>query len=331
LADEANESALDEARRLPGVDRAEPLFSVAGTFFSGPYQRKGAIIGLSPDAQLTVPYDARGRPVAVPESGLVMSRKLAEILHVTVGDDLVFRPAKGLRRRHSVPLAKVTDDYLGMAVYADIHHLSRLVGEELAINGLQLQTNPTTAAMTSADPASVARRPEFLKARRDLYRELKHLPALQAVNERADVIKNLQENYIEVQNIFIVMLTFFAGVIFFGSILTASLIGLAERRREVATFEVLGYTQWQIGGLFLRESLLVNLMGAVCGLPLGYLLTYLISVYYDTELFRFPVLAPPRVWINTLVLSIAFALLAHLFLQRAVSRTDWVEALNVKE
>ena len=133
------------------------------------------------------------------------------------------------------------------------------------------------------------------------------------------------------ENIFIGLLTFFSGVIFFGSILTASMIGLAERRREVATFRVLGYTEWQIGGLFLRESLIVNLLGTLLGLPLGYLLTVLISHYYDTELFRFPVVSSPAVWINTLLLSVAFALMAHLFVQRTVNRTDWLEALNVKE
>ena len=83
--------------------------------------------------------------------------------------------------------------------------------------------------------------------------------------------------------------------------------------------------------LFLRESLLVNLLGTIVGLPLGLGLAHLIEFYYDTELFRFPVVTTPWVWINTMLLSLLFALLAHGFVQRAVHRLDWVEALNVKE
>ncbi|MDH3719324.1 MAG: FtsX-like permease family protein, partial [Planctomycetota bacterium] len=313
LADEQSEAALDEARRLPGVDYAEPLLYVAGTFRYGPYQRKGAVTAIRQGAQLTVPHDARGRAISVPDVGLVMSRKLAELLHVSVGDMITFEPTRGLQRPQQVPIARIAEGYLGMSVYADIEFMSRLIGEELAVNAVQLKTNPAPAAMAA------------------LYRDLKHLPTLQAVNERADVIRNLDANYIEVQNIFIGLLTLFAGVIFFGSILTASIIGLAERQREVATLQVLGHTEWQIGGLFLRESVLVNLTGATIGLPLGYLLTTLLAWYYDTELFRFPVIWSNGIIAKTLLLAMSFTLLAHLIVQRNVSRTNWVEALNVKE
>ncbi|NIP84086.1 MAG: FtsX-like permease family protein, partial [Planctomycetales bacterium] len=294
LADEQSVAALDEARRLPGVDHAEPVLYVAGTFSHGPYQRKGAITAIRHNAQLTVPHDDQGRPIRVPEVGLVMSRKLAEILQVSVGDTITFEPTRGLQRPQLVPVARIAEGYLGMSVYADLEFMSRLMGEELAVNALQLKTNPA--------PAPVAA----------LYRQLKQLPTLQAVNERADVIQNLNANYIEVQNIFIGLLTLFAGVIFFGSILTASMIGLAERQREVATLEVLGYTPWQIGGLFLRESALVNLSGAVIGLPLGYLLTQLLAWYYDTELFRFPVIWSTEIVTKALLLAMTFTLLAHL-------------------
>ncbi len=313
FADFLSDEALDDARRLPGVDRAEPILVVAGTFSHGPYERKGGIHGLSAGAELTVPRHASGEALQIPGVGLVMSRKLAEILHVAVGDRLTFRASKGLRQRHEIPVMRITDDFLGMNVYADIDYLSRLIGEAKVVNGVQLKINPAP------------------KVKAALYRELKRLPAVQSVNERAVVIQNLQANYIDVQDIFIGLLTLFAGVIFFGSILTASMIGLAERRREVATFQVLGYTEWQIGGLFLRESLLVNFAGTLAGLPLGYLLTVLISHYYNTELFRFPVVSSPAVWINTLLLSLAFALLAHGVVQREVHRTDWLDALNVKE
>ena len=81
-----------------------------------------------------------------------------------------------------------------------------------------------------------------------LFHELKQLPAVQAVNSRADVIKNL-EFIVETQRIFIGFLIVFSGVIFFSSLLNSSLISLAERRREVATLRVLGYTEWQVGGV----------------------------------------------------------------------------------
>jgi putative ABC transport system permease protein len=57
------------------------------------------------------------------------------------------------------------------------------------------------------------------------------------------------------------VLILFGAVIFFGAILNAALIGLIERRRELATYRVIGYQPLEIGAMLLRETLLVNAVG----------------------------------------------------------------------
>ena len=131
--------------------------------------------------------------------------------------------------------------------------------------------------------------------------------------------------------IFITAFVLFAGVVFFGSILNASLISLSERQREVATLRVLGYGPWQIGSLLLRESMIVTLVGTLVGMPIGYGLSVLTSMAYDTELFRFPVISTPGTWIWTLTLAVLFGLSAHAVVQIVVHRMDWLEALQAKE
>jgi len=311
--DEQGRDAVREVARLPGVDYAEPLLDVPCTFSNGPYNRRGVITGLIPDARLTIPRDQTGRRVRVPAVGLVVNRTLADLLQVRVGDSLTVRPHKGLREVRSAPIASITDGYLGMSVYADLDYLNRLVREEYTVSGVQLAIDRDAGN------------------KRALYRELKRLPAVQAVNERADTIHNLVDTIIKTQRIFIVVLIGFAGVIYFGSILNSSLIGLAERQREVATFQVLGYTPWHIGGMFLRESMVLNTVGSLLGLPLGYALTHAMAAAYATELFRIPVVSTPAVWIGTMVLSVVFGLAAHCFVQRAIGKLNWREALNVKE
>lgn len=109
------------------------------------------------------------------------------------------------------------------------------------------------------------------------------------------------------------------------------MISLAERAREVATLRVLGYTEWQVGNLFLRESALVNAVGTLAGMPLGYLLNWGITIAYDTEMFRIPVVDPTQSCLITFVLGTVFALLAHGIVQRAIFRMDWLEAMKTKE
>lgn len=311
--DERGEDALLEAARLPGVDRAEPVLSVACTFVNGPTRRKGAITGLAPGATLTVPRDLEGRPVRIPPHGLAMSRKLAEVLRLRPGDTVRVEPTKGLRTPAEVPVVEIADSYLGATVYADIGYLSRLVGEETALSGVQLALD--------RDPGS----------RKALYRELKALPALQGVASREDMVRTLEDTLIAQMWVFIGLLVLFAGVVFFGAILNSSLVSLAERQREIATLRVLGYGPWQVGALLLRESLIVSLAGTLLGMPVGYFLTVLAAWAYDSEMFRFPVVSSPGTWIWTFVLAVLFTLGAHLAVQREVHRMHWLDALKAQE
>jgi putative ABC transport system permease protein len=145
------------------------------------------------------------------------------------------------------------------------------------------------------------------------------------------MVRSLEDTLIKSMWGFVGVFVLFAGIVFFGSILNASLISLAERQREVATLRTLGYGPWQIGSLLLRESLIVTLIGTVLGMPVGYLLAELAALSYESEMFRFPVVSSAATWIWTLVLAILFTLAAYLFVQRSIHRMDWLEALKAKE
>jgi hypothetical protein len=77
--------------------------------------------------------------------------------------------------------------------------------------------------------------------------------------------------------------------------------------------------------------MLTNVAGTLVGLPLGYALNYGITLAYDTEMFRIPLVDPTRVWLFVTALGIGFGLLAHLFVQRSIHKMDWLEALNARE
>lgn len=308
-----DQGAVLEVRRMPGVDRAEPLFNVGCTFHNGHHKKKGGITGLMRNARLTVPRDVAGNAIAVPRVGLLLTRLLAEELDVLPGDVLIVEPVRGRQDRLIFPVSALIDSYLGMAAYADYDWLNHQLSEAGAVTGVQLK---------------VDRRPEVV---REFYRELKQLPAIQAVSAIRENRKQLEEVLIEQMMVSVVVVTLFAGALFFGSILNSSLISLAERNQEIATFRVLGYTSREVGQIFLRESLCINLLGMACGLPAGYGLCLLINRAYSTELFRLPFVIQPASWVVTALLGLGFTLLAQWPVKRAIARQNWQEALNARE
>ena len=169
------------------------------------------------------------------------------------------------------------------------------------------------------------------KPTRAFYRTLKRTPAVQGVNAVRDSKQKLVDILVKqmMASIFVVML--FAGLTFFGSVSNASLISLAERQTEIATLRVLGYSSREVGVIFLRESLCLNLLGSLLGLPLGYWLSIQIGKMIDTEIFRLPLVVQPSTRFIPVLAGVLFTLLAHRPVQRAIDRMDWLAALNVKE
>lgn len=309
--------ALLEARRLPGVIHAEGIFEMPCMIEYGHRSRRTSVSGLMQGARLTVPRDAEGNPVIIPEVGLTMTRTFAEVLGAGVGDEVIMTPIRGDRTPRTVPIAAIVDSFLGMAVYANFEYLNRLVGETEAISAIQLQIEQGPGGVGQSEV-------EVLKA-------LRELPAVATVGANRVRRANIESMMIEQMRVSMGILVLFAGVLFFGSTLSSARMSLADRQREVATLGVLGYTHREIGGIFLRESLLVHMAGALVGLPLGYVLLRWMLTHYDTEVFRIPLVVSPMSWSLPIVLGAVFTLLSHLPIQRAIRRMNWLDVINVKE
>ena len=311
--DELDYGAVDEARRLPGVSAVEPTLTVACTFHHGHRRKKVAITGLVAGAKLTVPHDAAGRPVRPPPAGLLMSRRVADALDLGAGDTVRTVPVKGARAARDVPVAGIVEVAFGLAVYADYDYLNRLVGEAAAVNGVQLKARHT-AAQRSA-----------------FFRNLKRYPNVQGVVAVSEMQREMEAEFIDQLLLMLAGIIMFAGVILFGSILNASLISLAERQREVATFRAMGYRADEVGGIFLRENMVVNVIGASAGVPLGYWLIYLMAVEFSNDLFTMAPVFRPLSMILTVAVAVLFVLASHVIVQRALKRIDWPEAIKLKE
>jgi putative ABC transport system permease protein len=312
LKDEVPFDGFLEARRLPAVDYAEPVLNVACTLYHDHRSKRGAITGILPTAQLTVPRNQSGDAIAIPATGVVLTRRLAEILDVRPGETLVVVPLDGEQQRLRVPVSQIVESFVGTAAYADFYYLNALVGEESALNSIQ---------------AKVDRDPEAVRA---FYRALKETPRLQGFAAIRDQKSQLEEMLRPMKVVNRVLIGF-AGLLFCGGIVTSSLISLAERRQEIATFRVMGYQPSQIGGIFLRESIVINSVGVLLGLPVGYGFGYYVNQAVGTDITRLPFETAPSTWALTILLGIIFTFVGYLPVYRAVRRLDWVAALNVNE
>ncbi|MHC4472206.1 MAG: ABC transporter permease, partial [Planctomycetota bacterium] len=304
-------AALYEVRRIPGVTRAEPELIVPVRLVNGWRHKRVAIIGLDSEGELRGLVDRDRNPVPKPRSGLLLTKKLAEILDVAKGDELEARVLEGKKQVLRLPVEGTVDEFLGASAYADHRVLSRWVGEEEAMNSVRLLVDDDLAE--------------------ELSLELKSLPAVESVRFKSQVVQNFRDTLAASMGIMISVITVFAGIIAFGVIYNSSRIALAERERTLASLRVLGFTEGEVSSIIVRENLLLTAAGILPGLGLGILWGVLLSRVYDTDLYRFPIVIREQSLLLTALAVVVFAILANLAVRRRVKRLDIVEALKSRE
>lgn len=301
--------ALLDLRRLPGVRAAEPELEVPVKLVHGHRSRRSGISGLDGGSTLHALLDRDLEHVPLPREGLLLSRKLAQLLDVRPGDEVEVRVLNGRKPVLSIPVESVVDEYLGMFAYAELSHLSRWIGEEYALTGARLSV---------AEPRAIGE-------------ALKEVPAVASVNFKARAIASFQATLEQSQHIFGTVLILFAGAITFGVVYNTARISLAERARELGTLSVLGFTAAEVRRVIEGESYLLAALALPPGLGLGAFFSWLLTRAFDTELFRFPFVLHRSSIAQTIAIILFFTLLANLLVRRSLRRLDMVEILKARE
>ena len=304
-------AALYEVSRLPGVMDVEPARGVAVRLRAGHKTRYSSITGLRSDPRLQRVVNAEYRPVDLPPEGVLMTRKLGEILGVEEGSVLTVEVLEGSRPTKEAVVAKLVDEFMGTAVYMDMDALHRWMREGRILSGAYIQVDP------------------FYLER--LYTDLKNLPAVAGVALKTAAISAFDEQMDEMMGVFIFFNILFASIITIGVVYNAARISLSERSRELASLRVLGFTRGEISSILLGELATVTLLAVPLGLVIGYGFAALMVTSFSTELYRFPLVVSLRTFSVSALVVISAAALSGLAVRRKLDALDLVEVLKTRE
>jgi putative ABC transport system permease protein len=304
-------SAARELARLPGVRAVEPFRRVPARLRVLNRSRPVAILGLPRDGRLHRVVDAHRRVLPPPEHGLLLSAALAEILGVRRGDTVTVEVLEGARPRRGAVVAGIVDELFGTAAYMDARALGRLVGDGRAVSGAFLRVDSRAAGA--------------------LYARLKRLPAVHAVGVRESELAGFESTIAESFSGALYLAMAFACVIAFGMAYNGARIALSERGRELASLRVLGFSQREVTAMLLGEQAVLTMLAIPAGFAIAWLLSWLVAVRFDSELFRIPVVVAPGSYLFGAVVVVVAAALSALAVRRRVARLDLIEVLKTRE
>jgi putative ABC transport system permease protein len=300
-----------EIARLPGVALAESFRTIPAWLRHEHRAKRIEVTGLSPVHELRRLLDRQLRPVELPPEGLLLSSKLAEILSVSPGDVVTLEVLEGARGVHSVVVAGLVDEMLGLGAYMDARALGRLLREDNHSSGAHLRLQGADAHR--------------------LYAELKRMPAVGGVAVRSAMQASLQDTLDRSFTFFSMILALFASVIVGGMVYNSLRIALSERGNELASLCVLGFTQREVTFLLLGEQALLTALAIPLGLAIGYGLCAMLVPVFDRELFRMPLVVGMWSFVYPVLAAMAAATASGLLVARRIRHLDLIAVLKTRE
>jgi putative ABC transport system permease protein len=304
-------SAAQEIERLPGVVQAEDFRSVPVKLVAGHWSRHVAITGLPVPSRLDRIIDAAQKVVTLPPDGLVLSHKLASVLHVKPGDRVTVDVLEGARPRRQVVVSALVDEYIGMNAYMQAGALHRLMSEGDSLSG----------AFLLIDPLRLNR----------LYASLKATPKVAGVTLKAAERENYEKTLLQSIGITRTVTIVFALIIAFGVVYNTARIGLSERARELGTLRVIGFSRAEVSYILLGELTIITLVAVPLSLLIGYGLAAGVVHVYDTEVYRIPLIVTARTCLEAAGTTIVATLISGWLVRRRLSRLDMIAVLKTRE
>jgi len=303
--------AIYDVASMPGVTYCEPARSVATRMRAGPRHRRVSIRGIAPGSKLYSLVNIDGRKVALPPDGLLISRKLADILGIEIGERVQVEVLEGKRPVRQVMVVGTLQDFAGVSAYMDIGALNHLMREGPLVTGAHLMVD-------SQDQS-------------DLFTELKQVPQISGVAVKQNSIdsfnKTIGENMLVMKSINLL----FACVIAIGVVYNSARISLSERSRELATLRVIGFTRAEISAILLGELAVITLLAIPLGLWIGHQMAAGVVAMLDLELFRFPLVIERTTYALAALVVLTASIASGLLVRRRLDQLDLIAVLKARE
>lgn len=132
-------------------------------------------------------------------------------------------------------------------------------------------------------------------------------------------------------NSVVLILIFLSGALSLVVLYNLSYINISERKREIATLKVLGFTDKEVDNYITKETIILTLIGIILGLVFGIFLTNIIINTVEIEMVRFLHNIKIISFIITSIIVMLFTLIVNKVIHYTLKKIDMIESLKSVE
>ena len=251
-----------------------------------------------------------GEVLSVPESGALVSRKLAKDYGLGIGDSIYILADDKLV---PVEIVNVVEMYVDHYVFVSPQCYEKLYDKEA-------KDNVILAALNVEDE----------EEENDIgYYLINELNADAVVYYTG--VKERFENMISAIDIVTVVLIISAGALAFVVLYNLINVNISERIREIATIKVLGFYDNEVASYVYRENIILTLIGGLAGLGLGVVLHHFIMEVVELEDVMFGRNISFSSFALSYAITLLFGLLVNLVMLKRLKNIPMIESLKSVE
>lgn len=243
--------------------------------------------------------------------GAVISQKMAEKMEKGIGDTITFKDAND--NEIEVKITDIYENYVGHNIYVTRDLYDTWNSNAELTKTYLLKTNDTSDDFEH-----------------QLGQKLMDINGVDSVT----FYSSLQENFTDMIasiSMVVVVLVISAAALAFVVLYNLSNVNISERTREIATIKVLGFTSRETSQYVNRESILLTMIGAAVGLIVGIFLHNLIMNLAEMDDVMFGRTIKPISFVISFALTMVFAIIINLVMQRKLKQIQMVESLKAVE
>lgn len=249
--------------------------------------------------------------VELPDNGLAITRKAAELFDLSVGDTVEMYDDDQQKLHGTV--AVILQNYLGNFVYMSPTYYEEISGQPMTTNAYLLKTE------------------KMSKEEEDtLSEELLKTGAVTNTSFISTQIKNQEESLSNLDAVVIIFVVL-SGLLAFIVLYNLTNINISERVRELSTIKVLGFFDKEVTMYIVRENIIFTLLGIFGGFGIGYVLTDFILRQASMESVIFPLVITWVAYTLSAALTILFTVIVMIVTHFKLKHIDMIDALKSNE
>ncbi len=306
---------LGYIRSLDHVASVEPVLETGMELRNGWKKKDIGVIALDRGEQLFGIYDEKGNPAILPSNGVLLPARLMKTMGLHTGDRVTLRsyyPGKsGEKNRKTTVVKGVVSQYIGQTAICSSDYIDYLLDEGVVAN---------VAHIRLEDP----------KYEKEVTGMLKDVLKISTIQSKAEVVANTNKQ-LKSMNTIIFFMLFGASILAVAVIYNITNINIFERRREIATLSVLGFTAGELKSLVFNENFFISSFGIVAGMPLGSYLARLAIESQSNDNFSMTASVNPSSYLIAALMVMAFTVIANYMLKNKITSINMVESLKSAE